>query len=113
MVHSFSFCSIDQLLDLPDFRYTYTFSLQGFVNAITENPLPYVLLRKTSENFRIILHVIDKHYLIFRINLYHGNLSPLDSRRGNSRIHSSVSNTIGKYTYVLCTLPPACDMQVT
>jgi hypothetical protein len=63
MIHGFSFCSIDQLLDLPDFRYTYTFSLRGFLNAIAENPLPYVLSRKTSESFRIILHVVNKHYL--------------------------------------------------
>jgi hypothetical protein len=61
MIHGFSFCSIDQLLDLPDFRHTFMFSLQGFVNAIAEDPSPYVLSCKTSESFRIILHVIDEH----------------------------------------------------
>jgi hypothetical protein len=70
MIHGFSFCSIDQLLDLPDFRYAYTFSSQGFVNAIAENPLPYILSRKTSENSRIILHVINKHYLTFAFHTW-------------------------------------------
>ena len=70
MIHGFSFCSIDQLLDLPDFRHTYTFSLRGFLNAIAENPLPYVLSCKTSESFRIILHVIDKHCLAFAFHTW-------------------------------------------
>jgi hypothetical protein len=60
MIHGFSFCSIDQLLDLPDFRYTYTFSLRGFLNAIAENPLSYILSRKMNESFRITQHVTNE-----------------------------------------------------
>lgn len=60
MIHGFSFCTIDQLLDLPDFRHTYTFFLQGSVNAIVENPLSYTLSRKTSESFRITRDVTNE-----------------------------------------------------
>jgi len=70
MILGFSFCSIDQLLDLPDFRYTYTFSSRGFLNAIAKNPLPYVSSCKTSESFRIILHVIDNYYLAFAFHTW-------------------------------------------